>query len=158
MWVVERRYALQTLYALERADSDPMRIADDRLPTPAQMDVTGGIGEVLARLGEARAESNRRLGDVAPALMTRPTIWARYDADVRFRLHRFAAHVSSTRSSARRHSPRSAGNRRRGGASPASSRRSSARSKASARTRRRARSSTASPSAWYPQPPRPRNQ
>ena len=93
MWVVERRYALQTLYALERADSDPVRIADDRLPTPAQMDVTGDIGEMLARLGEARAESNRRLGDVAPALMTRPTIWARYDVDVRFRLHRFAAHV-----------------------------------------------------------------
>jgi len=93
MWVIERRYALQTLYALERADSDPMRIADDRLPTPAQMDVTGGIPEVLARLGEARAESNRRLGDVAPALMTRPTIWARHDVDVRFRLHRFAAHV-----------------------------------------------------------------
>ena len=93
MWVVERRYALQTLYALERADSDPVRIADDRLPAPAQMDVTGGIGEVLARLGEARAESNRRLGDVAPALMTRPTIWARYDVGVRFRLHRFAAHV-----------------------------------------------------------------
>jgi hypothetical protein len=93
MWVVERRYALQTLYALERADSDPVRIADDRLPTPVQMDVTGEIAEVLARLGEARAESNRRLGDVAPALMTRPTIWARYDVDVRFRLHRFAAHV-----------------------------------------------------------------
>ena len=93
MWVVERRYALQTFYALERADTDPVRIADDQLPTPAEMDVTGGIGEVLARLGDARAESNRRLGDVAPALMTRPTIWARYDVDVRFRLHRFAAHV-----------------------------------------------------------------
>jgi len=93
MWVIERRYALQTLYALERAGSDPVRIADERLPTPAQMDVTGGIPEVLARLGEARAESNRRLGDVAPALMTRPTIWARHDVDVRFRLHRFAAHV-----------------------------------------------------------------
>ena len=25
MWIVERRYALQTLYALERADSDPIR-------------------------------------------------------------------------------------------------------------------------------------
>ena len=93
MWVVERRYALQTLYALERADSDPVRIADDRLPTAAQMDATGGSDEQLARLGEARAESNRRLGDIAPALMTRPTIWARYDVDVRFRLHRFAAHV-----------------------------------------------------------------
>ena len=93
MWVVERRYAIQTLYAVERADSDPVRISDDRLPTPAQMELTGGIGEMLARLGEARAESNRRLGDVAPALMTRPTIWGRYNADVRFRLHRFAAHV-----------------------------------------------------------------
>ena len=94
MWVVERRYAVQTRYALERADSDPVRIADDRLPTPAQMDATGGIGELLARLGEARAESNRLLGDIAPAMMTRPTIWARYDVDVRFRLHRFAAHVT----------------------------------------------------------------
>lgn len=93
MWVTERRYALQTLYALERADADPVRIADDRLPTPAAMDATGGIGELVGRLGDARAESNRRLGDVAPTLMTRPTIWARYDADVRFRLHRFAAHV-----------------------------------------------------------------
>ena len=25
--------------------------------------------------------------------MTRPTVWAHYDVDVRFRLHRFAAHV-----------------------------------------------------------------
>ena len=93
MCVVERRYAVQTRYALERADSDPVRIADDRLPTPAQMDATGGVGELLERLGEARAESNRLLGDIAPALMTRPTIWARYDVSVRFRLHRFAAHV-----------------------------------------------------------------
>ena len=93
IWVIERRYALQTLYALERGEANPVRIADDRLPTPAQMDVTGTLDEVVARLGDARAESNRRLGEVAPALMTRPTIWARYDVDVRFRLHRFAAHV-----------------------------------------------------------------
>jgi hypothetical protein len=93
MWVIERRYALQTLYAVERADSDPVRIADDRLPTPAQMDATGSLDEVLARLGAAREESNRRLGEILPARMTRPTIWARYDVDVRFRLHRFAAHV-----------------------------------------------------------------
>jgi len=70
-----------------------VKVMAPRLPTPAQMDVTGGIGEVLARLGEARAESNRSLGDVAPARMTRPTTWVRYDVDVRFRLHRFAAHV-----------------------------------------------------------------
>jgi hypothetical protein len=33
------------------------------------------------------------LDDVPPAKMTRPTGWGGYDVDVRFRLHRFAAHV-----------------------------------------------------------------
>ena len=33
--VVERRYALQTLYAVERADTEPVRIPDDRLPAPS---------------------------------------------------------------------------------------------------------------------------
>ena len=93
MLAVERRYALQTLYAIERADADPVRIPDDRLPTAAQVDATGGIAEVLTRLGEARAQTDRGLGDVAPAAMTRPTVWAQCDIDVRFRLHRFAAHV-----------------------------------------------------------------
>jgi len=94
MLTVERRYALQTLYAIERADSDPMRIPDDRLPTGAQINAGGGIGEILTRLGDARAETNRRLGNLAPAALTRPTVWAQYDIDVRFRLHRFAAHVA----------------------------------------------------------------
>lgn len=94
MLTVERRYALQTLYAIERADSDPVRIPDDRLPTGAQINAGSGIGEILTRLGDARAETNRRLGNLAPAALTRPTVWAQYDIDVRFRLHRFAAHVA----------------------------------------------------------------
>jgi len=59
----------------------------------AQIDVTGGTREILARIAAARAESNRWLGDVAPAAMTRPTVWVHYEIDVRFRLHRFAAHL-----------------------------------------------------------------
>jgi len=94
MLVVERRYAIQTRYALERTDAEPVRIPDDRLPTPAQMDVSGEIGTILARIGEARAETNRWLGEIASAAMTRPTVWAHYQIDVRFRLHRFAAHVA----------------------------------------------------------------
>ena len=39
LWI-ERRYALQTRYALGRAASDPVRIPDDRLPTIDQVDVT----------------------------------------------------------------------------------------------------------------------
>lgn len=91
--LVERRYALSTLHAIARADADPLRLPDERLPAAAAMDVTGGIGEVLARIGDARAETNRQLGDVAPAAMTRPAVWAGHDVDVRFRLHRFAAHL-----------------------------------------------------------------
>jgi DinB superfamily len=90
---IERRYAIQTRYAVERADGDPMRIPDGRLPPTAPLDVPGGVGELLARIGEARAETNRWLGSLASAMMTRPTQWVHYDVDVRFRLHRFAAHL-----------------------------------------------------------------
>lgn len=91
---VEQRYMLQTAYATERADGDPIRIPADRLPPLTPSATPGGIDETLARLAAARAETNRRLGDLAPALMTRPTVWVHYEVDVRFRLHRFAAHVA----------------------------------------------------------------
>ena len=93
MLLVERRYALQTRYAVERKDDEPVRIPEDRLPNPAQLDVSGDVTALLDRLGAARAETGRWLGDVPPPAMTRPTRWMHYDIDVRFRLHRFAAHV-----------------------------------------------------------------
>ena len=91
--VIEGRYAVQTRYATERADSDPMRVADDRMPTPAQIDVTGDVDAILGRVRDVRAETDRRLGHVPLAAMTRPTQWVQHDVDVRFRLHRFAAHM-----------------------------------------------------------------
>ncbi|HTY79410.1 MAG TPA: DinB family protein [Candidatus Bathyarchaeia archaeon] len=91
--VIEGRYAVQTEYAVTRSDADPMRVADDRMPTPAQTDVTGDVATILDRLREARARTDRRLGDLSAAAMLRPTQWMHYDADVRFRLHRFAAHI-----------------------------------------------------------------
>ncbi len=93
MVAVEQRYALQTQYAVDRADADPMRIADDRLPSLRPANVGGEIEALLSRLADARDETGRWLNDVAPAGMTRPTIWGGYAVDVRFRLHRFAAHV-----------------------------------------------------------------
>ena len=90
---VEQRYALHTLYAVERSDSEPVRIPDDRLPPTAPTASGGDLGVLLEQLEQARAETNHRLGDVAPAAMTRPTIWAHWEIDVRFRLHRFASHL-----------------------------------------------------------------
>jgi hypothetical protein len=90
---VEQRYALHTLYAVERADADPVRIPDSRLPALAPSGDATSIGTALARLAAARAETNRQLGNVAAAAMTRPTIWSGASVDVRFRLHRFASHL-----------------------------------------------------------------
>ena len=91
--VIEGRYGVQTRYAVDRADADPMRVADDRMPTPAQTDVSGPVAQILARLGAARAASDEKLADLPAGAMTRPTQWMHYDVDVRFRLHRFAAHL-----------------------------------------------------------------
>ena len=91
--VTEERYAVGTRYAVERADADPMRVSDAKLPIPAQIDVAGGIDAIVARLAKARSETDRRLGDLPIAAMVRPTQWIQYDVDVRFRLHRFASHL-----------------------------------------------------------------
>jgi DinB family protein len=91
---VERRYAIQTLYAVERADGDPVRIAEGRLPTAAQLDPTGDVDDVLDRIGQARAETNARLGDLPAPALVRPSRWMHYEIDVRFRLHRFAPHIA----------------------------------------------------------------
>ena len=91
--VIERRYALQTLYAVQRTNAEPVRIPEDRLPTPAQLDDRGDVDALLARLADARAETDRRLGALPAAALLRPTIWVKVDVDVRFRLHRFASHL-----------------------------------------------------------------
>jgi hypothetical protein len=91
---VEQRYAIQTVWAVERKDSDPIRIPADRLPPTTPAVIAGGTSELLAAIARARAETNRSLDNVAPAAMTRPTQWVHYDVDVRFRLHRFAAHIA----------------------------------------------------------------
>ncbi len=93
MILVEQRYALHTLYAVERSDAEPVRLPDARLPPLAPSDDGGSVGEILTRLGTARADTNRRLDNVRVEAMTRPTIWSGCDVDVRFRLHRFGAHV-----------------------------------------------------------------
>lgn len=90
---VECRYALQTAYAIERTDVEPMRIDSARLPELDRIDASGDVSAILSRLAGVRTETNRRLDDVPPARMTRPAQWMHYDVDVRFRLHRLAAHV-----------------------------------------------------------------
>jgi hypothetical protein len=91
--LIERRYATQTAWAVERTESDPMRIADARMPKPDTIDGSGDVDALLGRVGGARRDTDRMLAHLAPAAMTRPTQWLHHTCDVRFRLHRFAAHI-----------------------------------------------------------------
>src|SRR5262245_46975493 len=72
---IEQRYAIQTLWAVERADSDSMRVPADRLPPTTPPEIPGGASEILARIGQARAETDRSLGALSPGQMLRPTQW-----------------------------------------------------------------------------------
>lgn len=86
----ERRYAQQTSYALRRSDAEPVyRALHIELGASER---GGGIDEWIVRLAAARKETYAACS--APdAALTRTTRWAGYDVDVRFRLHRFAAHI-----------------------------------------------------------------
>jgi hypothetical protein len=86
--LIERRYQLQTAYAASRTDAEPVR-REPRVPAESSPATVAGWVE---RLSAAR-EDGRRLAAVAGGHLTRPTIWAGYAVDVRFRLHRFTGHL-----------------------------------------------------------------
>jgi len=87
LWV-ERRYQFQTAYAASRSDDDPVRREPD-----VPLEDAGTVAEWLQRLSAAREEGRRVL--VFPdGRLERPSVWAGYAVDVRFRLHRFTGHLA----------------------------------------------------------------
>ncbi len=85
---VERRYRLQTVHAASRSDDDPVR---RELDVPVED--AGTVAAWLQRLSAAREEGRRQL--VVPDWkLGRPSLWAGYTVDVRFRLHRFTGHLA----------------------------------------------------------------
>jgi uncharacterized damage-inducible protein DinB len=94
MLAVERRYLLSTLHAARRGDGDPLRPAQADLDAASVVAETDGAEDLLVRLGGARQETQRLAGALPEEVLTRPTDWAGYQVDVRFRLHRFAVHVA----------------------------------------------------------------
>ena len=90
--LTERRYRLQTAYAAQRTDADPLRIASPEALEHGE-DV-GGVVALLDRMDLERAQSDEELRRLDATALLRPTQWVNYDVDVHFRLHRFAAHIA----------------------------------------------------------------
>ena len=93
--LVEKRYAVNTLFAAHRGDDEPLHLAagDPRSPSERDVDVSGGVETVMERFAAARDQTDALLGALPEPALTRPTAWSGHEVDVRFRLHRFASHL-----------------------------------------------------------------
>jgi DinB family protein len=89
----DRRYADQVAYALSRSDEEPVYRASAIPLTGAGDDAQGSAADLIARL-EAARRASLPFRSVEAAELRRPTRWAGYEVDVRFRLHRFAEHLA----------------------------------------------------------------
>lgn len=89
--LTERRYRLHVEYALSRSDSDPVRL--ELKVELSGAETAGGSRDWIERLAAERA-AGAALGAATPEQLLRPTVWAGYAVDVRFRLLRFAGHVA----------------------------------------------------------------
>jgi uncharacterized damage-inducible protein DinB len=89
--LVERRYRTHVEYALSRSDSEPVRL--DLQLELADSEAEGGVRDWVARLAAERG-AGAWLAAATPDQLVRPTVWAGYMVDVRFRLLRFAGHIA----------------------------------------------------------------
>jgi len=94
---VERSYRANTQHALLRGDEDPLILPADRRPRADPADTTGDAAAIIAALARRRAETDAALARTDTADLGKPSQWAAVDTlfsvDVRFRLHRFGAHL-----------------------------------------------------------------
>lgn len=93
---VEERYLSQTLYAVERLHSPkelPLEMPADRLPpldlVPAS---PPSLSPFLTRMTELRAQVVAELAGLSKEELSAPSVYGRREVDVRYRMHRFAAH------------------------------------------------------------------
>ena len=95
--VTERRYWKRTAWHVAEAragrpttDNPPAGVVESLQAAAGY--ATGSLAEIAGRLTAVRDEVLAELAGLDDADLEAPTNWAGFDVDVRFRLHRFAAH------------------------------------------------------------------
>jgi uncharacterized damage-inducible protein DinB len=88
--LTERRYRQQVQYALRRSESEPLA----RPPSAAlsESERSGDLSGWIQKLAAERMASAELASATADQLQ-RPTVWAGYHVNVRFRMLRFAGHL-----------------------------------------------------------------
>jgi uncharacterized damage-inducible protein DinB len=94
---VERSYRANTLHAAIRKDDEPLVLPQEKRPQADPADTAGDALAMVAALARRRMDTDAALAGLTPEQLGRPSEWAAHETpfrvDVRFRLHRFAAHL-----------------------------------------------------------------
>lgn len=90
--LVDRRYLWQIEYATTRSDAQPVSLKPEVDLEAAE--VAGGMRDWLDRMAVTRRDFDGFGRNIGPTALSRPTVWAGYTIDVRFRIHRIAAHLA----------------------------------------------------------------
>src|SRR5207245_1507663 len=94
---VERSYRAQTQFALLRREDEPLLLPPERRPKADPADTSGDALAITLAMAKRRAETDAALASTVATDLVRPTQWSAldtpFDVDVRFRLHRFGAHI-----------------------------------------------------------------
>ena len=91
---VERSYRANTQYSLSRTTAEPILMPTERRPAPDPAHTAGSIFDILDRFATLRAETDDAVAGLSDAELGRPTVTAGFEVDVRYRLHRFASHIT----------------------------------------------------------------
>lgn len=95
----EERYTIHAAYAWERVsraaaghDPGPVRVSADRLPPLTASGPAGPLADIRRTLRGSQSAVFRALAGVPDGALAADTDWVGVPLDLRFRLHRFAAH------------------------------------------------------------------
>jgi hypothetical protein len=90
----ELSYFANSRWSVLRTEDQPVAMPKELRHKDADAPGDGTISDLTGRLVAARATSDRFVGELQPEAMERPSLWAGYSVDVRFRVHRFASHLT----------------------------------------------------------------
>lgn len=94
MLETELSFFANTRWSVTYTDDQPVAMPRELRPKDDDAPGDGTISDLAARLVAARATTDAFISGLQPADLQRPSIWAGYSVDVRFRLHRFASHLT----------------------------------------------------------------
>jgi hypothetical protein len=90
----ELSFFANTRWSVTRTEGQPVAMPRELRPADSEAPGDGGVGDLMARLQAARAATDGFVTVLGDGDLDKPSIWAGNPVEVRFRLYRFASHLT----------------------------------------------------------------